>query len=100
MISGFLSFLGLARKANRVIFGAESVMMNANRIKLLLVASDAGNSSRRNASHLAEKHGFKCLETSFGKAQLGYSIGCGPCALIGITDPRFAERIIEKNTPT
>lgn len=100
-MDSFLSFLGLAMKAGRVIYGTDPVQAGIGRIHLLLVASDAGRSSRRNALHLAEKHHIVCAETRYGKSELGYAIGKKPCALLAVTDRGFAQNLLKNlDNPT
>lgn len=104
-MDNFLSSLGLAMKAGKVVYGADPVMINSGRIHLLLLASDSGSSTRRNARHLAGKHNFTCVEVAYGKAELGFSIGKKPCALVAVTDRGFAQSLLKKldttrNNPT
>ncbi len=95
-MDSFLSFLGLAMKAGKVIYGADPVQLNAGRVQLLLVASDAGHSSARNARHMSGKFNITCLNVPYGKNELGFSIGRKPCALVAVTDAGFAGGLIKK----
>ncbi|MBQ2231248.1 MAG: 50S ribosomal protein L7, partial [Oscillospiraceae bacterium] len=68
-----LSFLGLAKRAGRLVIGEESVKLEAraNKTKLILTASDAGDSLKKRADNFARM--AKCAHTTlpFSKDELG-----------------------------
>ncbi len=89
----FLGLLGLSMKAGQVIWGANPVEAGLLKARLLVLASDAGASTERNARHLAEKQGIALLIVPYTKIELGHSIGKKPCALVSVTDRSFATQL-------
>ena len=93
-----LSFLGLAKRAGRLVIGEESVKLEAraNKTKLILTASDAGDSLKKRADNFARM--AKCAHTTlpFSKDELGMLLGRGPPGILAITDNGMAKAFSEK----
>lgn len=90
------ALLGLARRAGRVAVGTEACRkaMSAGRVRLVLVASDAGGDTARRFECLSRRYG--CRWRQWGeKGRLGAAVGGTVYAVVGITDESFA-RGIEK----
>ena len=73
-----LHLLGLARKAGRLEIGEEPV----------------GAVCR--AAHFGEAGNVLWLEVPYSKAELGFHLGRGSCAMLAITDAGFAAAVTEK----
>ncbi|MBR3560756.1 MAG: ribosomal L7Ae/L30e/S12e/Gadd45 family protein [Oscillospiraceae bacterium] len=97
-VNNILSMLGLARKAGRLEIGEEPVGAAArvHDARLILLASDAADNTRRRAKHFAETGA--CLLTQIGasKEELGAAVGRTSCAMLAITDIGFADAVAKK----
>ena len=93
-----LHMLGLARKAGRLEIGEEPVgaACRARQAKLVLLACDAASNTFRRAAHFGEAGNVLWLEVPFTKAELGFALGRGPCAMVALTDPGFAAAVAQK----
>ena len=87
-----LHLLGLARKAGRLEIGEEPVgaVCRARQARLVLLASDAAPNTCRRAAHFGEAGNVLWLEVPFTKAELGFALGRGSCAMLALTDAGFA----------
>lgn len=59
--------------------------------RLILIASDAADNTRRRALHFGEAGECICLEIPPTKEDLGRALGRTSCALLALTDIGFAE---------
>ena len=93
-----LHLLGLARKAGRLEGGEEPVgaACRAHHARLVLLASDAAPNSCRRAAHFGQAGNVLFLELPFTKAELGFVLGRGSCAMLALTDAGFAASVLEK----
>lgn len=93
-----LHLLGLARKAGKLELGEEPVgaACRAKQAKLMLLASDAAPNTRRRAAHFGEAGNVLFLELPFTKAELGFAMGRGFCAMLALTDSGFAASLADK----
>lgn len=93
-----LHLLGLARKAGRLEIGEEPVgaACRARQARLVLLASDAAANTNRRAAHFGEAGSVLWLEVPFTKAELGFQLGRGFCAMLAITDAGLAAAVTEK----
>ena len=93
-----LHLLGLAKKAGRLEIGEEPVgaVCRAHHARLVLLASDAAPNTRRRAAHFGEAGNVLFVELPFTKAELGFLLGRGSCAMLALTDAGFAASILEK----
>ena len=93
-----LHLLGLARKAGRLEIGEEPVgaVCRARQARLVLLASDAAANTNRRAAHFGEAGNVLWLEVPYSKAELGFHLGRGSCAMLAITDAGFAATVTEK----
>ncbi len=88
----FLSTLGLARRAGKLLLGVESVQSYKKPVALLIFASDASLRVKRTLSHRTELS----LTPELTKEQLGRAVGCKEAAVIAVTDAGFAGTIRKK----
>lgn len=98
MSSSILPLVGLIKKAGRLEIGEEPVgaCARARQAKLILVACDAAENSKRRAGHFAEAGGVPWVEVPFTKAELGGMMGRTSCAMAAITDAGFAASLVSK----
>ncbi len=87
-----LNFLALARKAGRIELGEEPVgaAARAQKARLIVVASDATDHTRRRAQSFVAGTQQICLPVPFNKDQLGQAVGRSALALAAFTDPALA----------
>ena len=90
------SFLGLAQRAGKLVSGDDSTMLDVkkNRVKLVLVAEDASNNTKKLFKDKTSFRKIACI-THSTKLQLGLAIGKAPRAVMGIKDTNFANKILE-----
>lgn len=93
-----LHLLGLARKAGKLEMGEEPVgaVCRARHARLVLLASDTAPNTRRRAAHFCENGSILFLELPYTKAELGFVLGRGSCAMLALTDAGFAASLVEK----
>ena len=93
-----LNLIGLAKKAGKQEVGEEPVgaAARSKHARLILIASDAADNTRRRALHFGEAGECICLEIPPTKADLGRALGRTSCALLALTDIGFAEAVAKK----
>ena len=93
-----LNLIGLAKKAGKLEVGEEPVgaAARSKHARLILIASDAADNTRRRALHFGEAGECICLEIPPTKEDLGRALGRTSCALLALTDIGFAEAIVKK----
>lgn len=98
MDNSLLGLIGLAHKAGRTQVGEEPVSIAARtrKARLILVAADSADNTRRKADSLAEAGGCPCLLLPFSKEELGGAVGRSSCALMALTEVGFAASITKK----
>ena len=88
----FLSTLGLARRAGKLILGVESIEKYGKPAELLIYASDASPRVKRALSHREDPF----VTPDLTKEELGTAVGCKQAAVIAVTDAGFAGVIRKK----
>ncbi|MFR3071527.1 MAG: L7Ae/L30e/S12e/Gadd45 family ribosomal protein [Paeniclostridium sp.] len=90
------SFLGLAQRAGKLVSGDDSTMLDIkkNRVKLVIVAEDASNNTKKLFKDKTSFRNIACVTYST-KLQLGLAIGKAPRAVMGIKDKALSQKIIE-----
>ena len=93
-----LNLIGLAKKAGKLEIGEEPVgaAARSRHARLILIASDASDNTRRRALHFGEAGECICLAIPPTKEMLGRALGRSSCALLAITDIGFAEAMAKK----
>lgn len=92
----FLTALGLARRAGKLIYGFDSVMYAAQSIRILFVAKDISPNTRQNILYRFDALHKQVIITDYYKSQLGFALGTKPVGIIGITDKGFAKLLTDK----
>ncbi len=87
-----LNYLSLARKAGRIELGEEPVggAARAQKARLVLVASDAGDHTWRRAKSFVAGTQQQCVKVPFTKDELGMAVGRTSLAIAAFTDPAMA----------
>lgn len=93
-----MGLLGIARKAGKTEVGEESVAAAAkgHKARLVLLASDAGERTRRHAENLSGEGNCPFLTVPLTKAELGGALGRGACAILALTDVGLASAAVKK----
>lgn len=87
-----LNYLSLARRGGRVELGEEPVgaAARAQKARLIVVASDAGDHTWRRAKSFASSTDQQCIRLPFTKDEVGQAIGRTSLAIAAFTDPALA----------
>jgi len=95
-----LHLIGMAYKAGSLAAGEEpvSAVCRAKDCRLLLVARDAADNTRRRAESLAEQGACLLLPLPYTREELGSASGRTACALAALTDLGFAQAVAEALT--
>lgn len=98
MDNGLIGLIGLARKAGKAEVGEESVSIaaKAHKARLILLASDAGEHTRRHGERLGEQGNCPALPLPLTKAELGGALGRGSCAILAFTNVGMAAAAAKK----
>lgn len=90
-----LQALGLARKAGRAAIGTRAVLVAGRKRSLsaLIVARDASPNALDRVSGAI--HNVPLVRCGT-RETLGWAVGRGPVAVVGVTDREFARRIAPK----
>lgn len=98
MSSDLLSTIGLALRAGRLEVGEEPVgaACRARQAKLLLLAADAADNTRRRALHFAEAGAVPWTALPCSKDELGRAVGRTSCAMAALTDIGMAAALAKR----
>ena len=95
--NNILGLIGLAMKAGKVCFGADSVEENVikRKVKLLIISGDSSERTKNKFLHICEKYNVPVIIDG-DIDTLSKTIGKSNKAIIGIKDISFAESIQKK----
>jgi len=87
-----INYLSLAKKAGRIEVGEEPTGAAARAIhaRLVILASDAPDNTRRRARSFVAGTGQQLVTVPFSKEELGAALGKSVVAMAAITDPALA----------
>ena len=93
-----MGLLGIARKEGKTEAGEESAAAaaKAHKARLLLLAADAGERTRRHAETLSGEGNCPLLTVPLTKEELGGALGRGTCAILALTDVGLASAAAKK----
>ena len=96
--NNILSLLGLALRGGRLVMGEEPVeaVARARDARVLLLASDAADKTRRRVEHFAEAGACLWLRVPFTKAEMGRQFGRTSVAVAAVTDVGLASAVVNK----
>lgn len=91
-----LSYLGLSRKAGKLVSGAYQTeeAVRKGRAALVILAGDASDNSKKKFRNMCEWHHVRLLCLS-DTVTLGSCTGSGPRSSLAVLDSGFAEAIIK-----
>lgn len=91
-----LNFLGICKRAGRLISGAQTVekTIGEGKARLVLYASDASENSLKRVLKAAGERNVPALRLPHDKAELSFALG-KHCGVVCATDTGFAEKISE-----
>lgn len=97
-ISPVLSLLGIALRGNNLVVGEEPVeaVARARDARLLILASDAADNTRRRVAHFADAGQCIWVRVPFTKEELGHTLGRSAVAVAAVTDVGLAAAIAHK----
>lgn len=92
-----LGMLGLATKAGKIVAGTEATKeaLAKQKVKLILIAQDASEKTKKNLTLEANKHAVQVYQIATIE-EISQSIGKKNKAIVGVVDKHFAQAI-EKN---
>lgn len=90
-----LSFLGICKRAGRLVSGADTVTKTVNERKALLIlyASDVSENSLKQVLRAAKEQGIPVKQLPYPKGELSLALG-KHCGIICTTDKGFADKIL------
>ena len=93
-----LSLLGLSLRGGRLVMGEEPVegVARARDARVLLLASDAADNTRRRIEHFADEGQCMWLRVPFTKEELGRALGRTSVAVAAITDIGLAAAVARR----
>ena len=97
-LDNILSLLGLALRGGRLVMGEEPVegVARARDARVLLLASDAADNTRRRIEHFADEGQCMWLRVPFTKEELGRALGRTSVAVAAITDIGLAAAVARR----
>jgi len=97
MNDGFLSALGLCKRAGRLVFGFETVKnaMQKGEAQIVFSATDLSLKTQKELAFLCETYEQEHIATKYDMHTLGASIG-KVTGIIAVTDEGFAKLLKQK----
>lgn len=91
----FLSLLGIARRAGKLVFGFDAVVeqVEKKQVSLLILACDLSERSRRSVQNAVQPHGVPCLNPPFSMDQFQCAIG-RRSGILAVCDRGFSSRLL------
>lgn len=98
MSNGYLGLLGMALRSGRLAVGDDAVkdMAAALKARAVFLASDAGESVRRQAAFYTGRGRIPLLELDCTRAELGGALGRSACAVCACSDAGLSAAAAEK----
>ena len=87
-----LNLLGLARKGGNIELGEDncSIVCRSGKAKLLILATDAGDSVTHRASYFVHSGKPPLIRVDYTKDEMGTALGRNVCPIAAVTDVRLA----------
>lgn len=92
----YLNFLGICRKAGKLVAGTEKckALINKNQVYLIILANDILQKTEKEFVFLS-KDKFKVIRTPYNLNELSSYLGV-KAGIFAVTDKNFAEEILLK----
>ena len=97
MKDNVLSFIGLAARAGKLIYGSEacSAAVRSRRLKLVVMAGDASDNTKKLMRNKCTSNNVPLRE--YGNIEtLSKAVGKGTVSVVGTGDNGFAKEILKK----
>ena len=93
-----LNIIGLAYRANCLVYGVEQVseVVGAKKARLIITASDANLKTIEKASRMPERCNALYTAIPFSANELGAALGVETCGIAAFTDVGFSANFAEK----
>lgn len=93
-----LNFLGLCRRAGKLLIGEDGVSgaARSGQAVLLMVASDTADNTRKKAGNLSRWYGIPMISLPWDKDTLGELLDKRVCAILALTDKGLAAALQKK----
>lgn len=90
-----VSMIGLCRRANRLGCGVDMIKdaLKTGRVRLVLLASDPSQRTRKQLSDKCATARVELLSTSLTKEEMGAACGMAELSACAVMDPEFAKAI-------
>lgn len=89
------TFLGLARRAGKLVMGDKAVCDCASAFVLIMTAEDLAPGSYKRAQRASEAGGAPIVTLPYTKKALGAALGRGTCGILALTDTGFAQEVLK-----
>lgn len=95
--SRILGFIGLAKRAGKVVDGQDRVIsaITSLQARLVCVAHDSGGNGRKKMTDKCKSYEIPCVIWG-DKASLGQAIGQSSAAALAIIDLSFADKLLQR----
>ena len=92
------SFLGLCRRAGKLMIGEDGVSgaARSGQAVLIMVASDTADNTKKKAGNLSRWYGIPLVSLPWDKDALGELLDKRVCAILALTDKGLAEAFRQK----
>lgn len=96
MDKNILNFLGIARRAGKLALGFDAAEESVNRkkSKLIILACDVSERTRKSAEKISEKGNVKIVCSDMPMESIGNAVGKA-VGIISVNDEGFAKRLEE-----
>lgn len=95
-MNSWMNWIGIARRAGVLFPGSNQVegVMKDGRARIIVIAEDAGEAVIRKYRLWAQDEKVPIVRKG-SKKDLGHAAGMGPHAILAISDPKIAERLMQ-----
>ncbi len=91
-----LSFMGICRRAGKIVIGNDPVKesVETDKALLILIASDISQNTLKKIKPVIEESKVPCFQIGRTKDEISFSLG-KTCAILAVTDKGFADKFME-----
>lgn len=91
-----LSFMGICRRAGKLVIGNDPVKesIETDKALLVLIASDISQNTLKKIKPVIEDSSVPCYTINRTKDEISFSLGKA-CAILAVTDKGFADKFTE-----
>ncbi len=95
-MEGYLKYLGLARKAGKVLIGQKTILnhlKHKGRLNLILLAADISDNTKKKLKAISAESDTACFEAGTTD-EISGAIGVNGVGVVGVYEPNLAGAII------